>query len=145
LIIFFSPSPVSKLADLDCGVYFLGSAQGINCLPKDDAYIYYSGDASGTGVEYFTVSLGDSFTDIAWSGSTMVNLRAGWFGDTDYGMGNVTMYTLQCLPGESCRASNTIEFDIDPIASGSGNCPPQVANATVTIGVGGIVTITVTQ
>jgi hypothetical protein len=146
LYIGFQPSGDNQAVDLDGAIYFLGYAQGNFCLPKDkNGYIYYYGDGNGTAAEYFSVNLGDAFADLAWSGSTMVNLRAGWYGFIDHGQANVTMYTQRLLSdGTYVYDQNMINFVVDPIAHGAENCPPLVANASVSIGVGGKVTITVT-
>jgi hypothetical protein len=109
------------------------------------SYIAFSGDSVGSTTEYFTIDLGLAFSDSAWTGSTIVNLLAGWFGGTDYGEATISMYTYRLVPGGFVEDRNDISFVIDPNFYGDLNCPPLVATATVTIGVGGRVTITVTK
>jgi hypothetical protein len=128
------------LADFDGAVYFLGGARGFSCNPFRDAYIAYSGDGYGPfGSETFQVYLGKASTDGQWSGSTTVQLRAGWR-FPDLGLVNVTLSTKRFLAdGTSVDDNNTISFVVDPPRATG--CPSPLANATVSIYASGTVSI----
>jgi hypothetical protein len=132
---------------VDAGVDFLGIAKGPTCDgPYDrNAYIFCFSSVGVSYIDEFVVTLGPAFRQCAWSGSTTVNLRAGWFGDTDHGLAVVTMSTYQFLPyGSAVEDDNEISFVIDPTAYRGASNPPRVATASVNVGAGGNVTITVT-
>jgi hypothetical protein len=117
--------------DLDTGTYFLGQAQGFSCTPANGTYLTFTGDNSGAaGSESYTIALGRAWTDGKWSGSTTVQLRAGWFGNTDKGKATMTM-----------NDNNVISLIVDPHAAISG-CAPQIGTATVVRGLDGKVNIT---
>jgi PT repeat len=138
LFITYSWSVSSQTADLDGGLFFLGIGGGYGNWPKNDPYMSYTRDGRGaTDSEEFNVKLGRAFADGKWSGSTTVLLRASWFG-RDHGQANATLSTKRVLPnGTTINDNNAISFVIDPALGDT-----TVANATVSIGVGGTVTIT---
>lgn len=144
LYITYSWSSNSPDADLDGGVSFLMAARGLYCFPKDFTYLSYGGDADGSsGNEEFNVNLGKAFVDGKWIGSTAVQLRAGWLNLG--GQATVTMSTKRFMAdGTSVNDNNAISFVVNPINRPPEACASPVADATVIIGPGGIVTITVT-
>jgi hypothetical protein len=141
LFITYSWSVTRQFADLDGGMYFLGIGRGYDSWPSNDPYMSRTRDGRGaTDREEFNVKLGKALADGKWNGSTTVQLRASWYGRDD-GQANATLSTKRVLPnGTAINDNNAISFGIDPALGDT-----IVASATVTVGVGGTVTITVTN
>jgi hypothetical protein len=137
----------NSVADLDGGIYFLGKGRGANCNPFNNTYLYYDGNKAGaTNSEFFEVSLGKAFSNGQWSGSTTIQLRAGWWGGSliDYGTADITLSTKRVFNnGTSIPDNNPTTFGVDPVAVAVSTCAPLVKTANVSIDVGGRVTITV--
>jgi hypothetical protein len=145
LIINFSWPAIGRLLDLDTGIYFLGKGDGPDCEPTDPTsiYILYGGDKDGTiGGETYIVRPGFAFIDGLWTGPTTIELRAGWDGPTNYGQAIVKMTVLERIDGTD-YVRDTISFVINPSLRAPGQCAPVVAIATVSIGAGGEVFITI--
>jgi hypothetical protein len=148
LVLTVSYSWSSGQCDLDSGIYFLGSAKGINCSPASDTYLTFSGDdygCLGGEAESYLIYLGKAFADKKWTGSTTVLLAAGW-NEGDEGKATVTMSTKRFLSnGSTAIDNNAISFAIDPTERPSQQCSLQIAVANVALGADGKVTITVAQ
>jgi hypothetical protein len=130
---------------LDSGVYFLGSAQGPDCSPKNATYLHARGDARGCngGVENYLIYLGKAFADQKWNGSTTVLLAAGWT-NLPQGLAVINMSTWRYLAnGTVFWDNNQISFYIEPAKRPTGQCSLQIAVANVVRGTDGKVTVTV--
>lgn len=71
--------------DIDSATEFLGDKVGVSC-DTSGTYIEFLGDnTSEAGTESYIISISDALNAGAWSGSTIVNLYAGWFSDPQSG------------------------------------------------------------
>jgi hypothetical protein len=147
LYIAYGWSGKSERYDLDGGVFFLGGARGPTCEPHVSTYMSFSGDVYGpSGKEEFNVNLGKALVDGKWSGSTTVQLRAGWFDSDSGGQATITMSTKRVQAnGASVEDNNAISFVFNPPSRQAYfECAPPVADAKVVIGTDGSVTTIVT-
>jgi hypothetical protein len=131
--------------NLDSGIFFLGFGQGVFCTTKNTTYLTFSGDNTRFGgSESYTVALGRALADGQWSGSTSVQLRAGWNGAVFLGLATVTMSTERVLAnGSVVSDNNVISFSINPRVRRCGQCSLEIAIATVMQGMDGKVMITI--
>jgi hypothetical protein len=131
--------------NLDSGIFFLGFGQGVFCVPGNTTYLTFSGDNTRFGgSESYTVALGRALADGRWSGSTLVQLRAGWGGSVDYGLATAAIFTKRVLAnGSVVSDNNEISFSIDPARRSDFKCSLEIAVATVVQGMDGKVTITI--
>lgn len=72
--------------DLDSATEFLGDKVGSTCDFFSGTFIEFQGDdTSEGGTESYIVRISDALDASAWSGSTTVNLFAGWYSEPQEG------------------------------------------------------------
>jgi hypothetical protein len=142
LVLYVSYQWALNQKDLDSGIFFLGFAQGYSCSPESTTYLTFGGDEYNGG-EFYTISLGKAWANGQWTGSTTVELRAGWNGNVNQGLASLTLFTTHLVNGTPVNDNNEITFVIDPPIRLIGQCSPQIAFATVARGLDGTVTITI--
>ena len=70
----------SSSKDLDTSTRFLGKTAGWACSGNGDLYIVWNGDMTGSSSsEFLLILVKASLAAKLWSGSTTVNLSAGWY------------------------------------------------------------------
>jgi hypothetical protein len=133
-------------ADLDSGVAFLRSTQGVDCLSANPDTLTGGGnlsvDANGFGRrEAFTVNLGQSFVDGQWKRETMIRLSAGW-ASPGKGPVNVTVSTMQVLDdGTIVHGNDSVTFTFNSTGRVPGQCAAEVGTIAVVRNPSGNVTI----
>jgi hypothetical protein len=131
---------------LDGAIFFLEQFRGFGCNPLNATYISYASGSGARSTESFEVSIGKAYANGEWSGSTTIQLGAGWWGfyNIDFGMAKVTLSTKRVFTnGIAIQDNNPNFFGIDPIAHGTSVCAPIITNATVDIAIDGVVTISI--
>jgi hypothetical protein len=134
LVLTVTFSWLSTQKDLDSGIVFLGFAQRVNCNPKSNKYLTFSGDNLGYGgKETHTIALGSAFEDSKWNGSTTIQMRSSWSFDTgNQGEATVTMFTSRFIAnGTTIYDNNAISFDISPSVRQANQCSSVISNITV--------------
>jgi hypothetical protein len=95
----------------------------------------FTGDNFGFGgSESYTIALGTAFADNKWSGSTTVQMRAGWNPNVNQGSVTVTMFTSHVLAnGTSVNDNNALSFLISPNIRQRGQCVPAISDIAVVL------------
>lgn len=99
---------------------FLGDKVGSTCDFSTGAFIEFQGDnTSEGGTETYIVRISEALDAAAWSGSTTVDLFAGWFGETQEGPITISASLRDASSGVPIANS---EISISATTEGQNSC-----------------------